>query len=140
MIRRARSDDLAALLDLVAEYCAADGHEFERATAEAGLAPLLADESRGVIWVTDDLTAYAVVTWGWSVEAGGAEAVLDEIYARHQGRGTGTQLIEQLVADCTERGIKRIFLETEQPNADARRLYARHGFTAEASIWMARWL
>ncbi|MGB0800787.1 MAG: GNAT family N-acetyltransferase, partial [Ilumatobacteraceae bacterium] len=38
---------------------------------------------------------------------------------------------------CLERGMRRIFLETEAPNDAARRLYARHGFTAEDSIWMA---
>jgi len=34
--------------------------------------------------------------------------------------------------------VRRIFLETEAPNDAARRLYERHGFVAEDSIWMAR--
>ena len=34
--------------------------------------------------------------------------------------------------------MRRIFLETEAPNDDARRLYERLGFEAEDSIWMAK--
>lgn len=130
-IRRATPADLPALLGLL--------HEFDPATDVAGVAPLLTDDRHGVIWVTDALDAYAVVTWGWSVESGGAEAILDEIYVRHQGRGAGSALIEHLHADCDRRGVRRIFLETERPNAAARRLYARHGYVAEDSVWMAKW-
>lgn len=132
MIRRARPDDLTALMELM--------HEFDPATPEAGVVALLGDDTHGVIWVTDAVDAYAVVTWGWSVESGGAEAILDEIYVRHQGRGTGSALIEHLHGDCAARGVRRIFLETEAPNEAARRLYGRHGYAAEDSIWMAHWL
>ncbi len=125
------ADDLPALLELM--------HEFDPATPESGVVPLLADDTHGVIWITDPLDAYAVVTWGWSVESGGAEAILDEIYVRAPNTGTGSALIEHLHGDCVARGIRRIFLETEAANADARRLYARHGYVAEDSVWMARW-
>ena len=132
MIRRAVPDDLPALMELI--------HEYDPATLESGVVPLLADDRHGVIWVTAALDAYAVVTWGWSIEAGGAEAILDEIYARGRNAGTGSALIEHLHADCARRGVRRIFLETEAPNAAARRLYGRHGYVAEDSVWMARWL
>ena len=38
---------------------------------------------------------------------------------------------------CIARGMRRIFLETEAINANARRLYERHGYEEEDSIWMA---
>lgn len=113
-------------------------HEFDPATPEAGLVPLLGDDTHGVIWVNEALDAYAVVTWGWSLESGGLEAILDEIYVRHPGHGTGSLLIEHLLDDCDTRGVRRVFLETEADNHAARRLYARFGFVAEDSIWMAR--
>lgn len=138
MIRRATPEDLPALLELGAEYAAADHHEFDPERAASGFAGLLGDDTHGVVWITDDRDAYAVVTWGWSVESGGKEAILDEIYVRRQGRGIGSQLIEHLHADCDRRGVRRIFLETEPHNAAARRLYERHGYVTEPSIWMAR--
>lgn len=143
--RRAVPDDLADVLELVAEYCEADGHVFDPEIATAGVVPLLADDRYGVIWLAlDDGKAagcaegYAVVTWGWSVEIGGLDVVLDELYVRRRGAGTGSRLLEVLERDCRERGVKRIFLETERPNDDARRLYARHGYIADTSIWMSK--
>ena len=130
-IRRAKPGDGVALLDLM--------REFDPGTSESGVLPLLADDTHGVIWVSDALDAYAVVTWGWSVESGGLEAVLDEIYVRDRNAGTGSALIAHLHGDCAERGVKRIFLETEAANAAVRRLYERHGYVAEDSVWMARW-
>lgn len=140
-IRRATPGDLAAVLELVAEYCAADGHGFDAGTATAGLEPLLADDRYGVVWLAhhgDRPDGYAVVTWGWSLEAGGFDVVLDEIYVRHRGRGTGSRLLEVLELDCRQRDVKRIFLETERPNDHARRLYERHGYEADTSIWMSK--
>lgn len=138
MIRRATPDDLPVLLELGAEYAAADHHEFDPTIATSGFAGLLVDDTYGVVWLTESGDAYAVVTWSWSVESGGLEAILDEIYVRQQGRGVGSQLLDHLHADCDRRGVRRIFLETEPHNGDARRLYERHGYVAEPSIWMAR--
>jgi GNAT superfamily N-acetyltransferase len=144
-IRRAVPGDLAHLMPLAEAYCDADGHDFDAATVRRGLVPLLADDLHGVVLVADDgrpggLAGYGVVTWSWSVEIGGPEAVLDEIYVREQGRGTGSTLIEALVETCRTHGMRRVFLETERPNHAARRLYARHGFTADDSVWMSRLL
>lgn len=81
---------------------------------------------------------YAVLAHSWSVEIGGAEVVLDELYVVHRGLGTGGRAIEALAAECGRRGVRRMFLETERDNARARALYARCGFTEDDSIWMSR--
>lgn len=140
-IRRATPSDLDDLLGLVLEYSAVDGHEFEPTVARAGVEPILSDDTYGVIWVADEpdgLVGYAAVTWGWSIEVGGLDVVLDEIYVRRQGDGIGSGLIAHLERDCVERGVRRIFLETELANESARRLYERLGYTADTSIWMAK--
>lgn len=127
-IRRATLDDLAEVMALV--------HEYDPATPEAAVVPLLADDTHGVIWLAPG--AYAVVTWGWSLEGGGPEALLDEVYVRHRNAGTGSALLEHLHADCARRGMRRIYLETEAGNSAGRRLYARHGYVVEDSVWLAK--
>lgn len=145
VVRRALPADLAVLVDLVAEYCEADDHVFDREVAVRGLAPLLADDTYGAIWLIDPSSAetggadgYIVVTWGWSIEIGGLDVVLDEFYVRSRGQGKGSDALRVVEADCRRRGVRRIFLETELANADARRLYERHGYTADTSIWMSK--
>ena len=129
------------LVELAAEYCAADGHAFDEATVRAGFEPLLHDDRHGIVRVAEldgVVEGYGVVTWGWSIEIGGLDVVLDEIYARTRGRGVGTALLRHLEAECRNRGVKRIFLETERPNEAARRLYQREGYEADTSIWMSK--
>lgn len=123
---------------LAAEYCQADGHVFDPERVEAGFEPLLAGDSVGATWMIDETDGYVVVTWGWSVEIGGLEVVLDEIYVRTSGAGKGSVALEVIEQDCRQRGVKRIFLETELPNQRARQLYARHGYTEDDSIWMSK--
>lgn len=138
-IRRAVSSDLDRLLVLCARYCEADSHDFDHDRAKDGFAPLLEDDQNGVVWLAeegDNAVGYAVVTWSWSIESGGRDVLLDEIYAEPQGGGVGTSLVDHVVQDCRERGLPRVFLETESGNVSARRFYGRLGFVSEESVWM----
>jgi len=137
-IRRADTGDVDRLVEHHREYSVHDGHEVDEAAARAAFGPLLDDDTYGVVLIVDEPAAYAVLTWGWSIEGGGLEGVLDEIYARERGRGLGSALIDAVLGEATDRGLSRVFLETEAPNGRARRLYARHGFVEESSIWMTR--
>jgi ribosomal protein S18 acetylase RimI-like enzyme len=142
VIRRAVLADLPVLVELNAEYCSADGHAFDQHLARDGLEPLLVDDTHGSVWMildhTGTIDGYAVLARSWSVEIGGAEMILDEIYVRTRGTGLGSRAIAELLRECASRRVKRVFLETEPPNDAARRLYERQGFTVEDSIWMSR--
>lgn len=136
-VRRAGTGDLEVLVDLHGQFCEIDGHPFDVRRARTAFAPLLADDTHGVVWIVDTAGAYAVVTWGWSIEAGGAEAVLDEIFVAERDHGVGSLLLEHVLADGKRRGLARVFLETEAPNERVRRFYERHGFRADDSIWLS---
>ncbi|GAA2338481.1 GNAT family N-acetyltransferase [Dactylosporangium salmoneum] len=139
-VYRAQPADLPAVLPLVEEFCAADRHEFDEARVTRALGPLLASDEHGQVWLigAPRPSGYAVLTWGWSLESGGREALLDEIYVRERGRGLGAALLDRVVAAAAEAGASAMFLETEAHNARVRAFYARHGFDAEESIWMSR--
>lgn len=146
VVRRAVPDDLEVLIELVAEYCQADCHRFDATVVRSGLEPLLADDTYGAIWLIDPnegvdchtADGYIVVTWGWSIEIGGLDVVLDEFYVRSRGQGKGGDALRVIETVCRERGVKRIFLETELTNDRARQLYERHGYQADTSIWMSK--
>lgn len=126
------------MIELSRRYCQADLHQYDEARARAGFLPLLVDDEFGAVWMIcdEDPVGYAVVTWGWSIESGGRDALLDEIYVDDQGAGNGALVLSHVIEDCRRRGLPRIFLETESHNEGARRLYRRYGFQTEDSIWM----
>lgn len=141
MIRRSTRDDLDALVELGAEYCDADGHVFDEVTVRDGFAGVVADDRYGLVLVADvdgTVVGYAVVSWGWSIEIGGIDVVLDEIYVRPKGSGIGGALLAAVEATCRDAGAKRVFLETEPHNERARRWYASVGFTPQPSVWMSK--
>jgi GNAT superfamily N-acetyltransferase len=139
MIRRARLNDLDLLAGLSAEFNEVDGHAHDDARVRAALTPLLRHDDLGIVYLFGEPpNGYAVVTWGYSIESGGRDALLDEIFVRTQGQGMGGAAFEEILDDLRQRGLTRMFLETERPNSKVRRFYNRHGFEEDDSIWMSR--
>ena len=126
-------------MPLMQEFYEIDGHTFYEVTVRSALGPLLRDDSLGQVWlIGDDDSGYAVVTWGYSLESGGRDALLDEFYVRRRNEGWGGAALEAILAAADAAGASRLFLETEAPNDAVRRFYRRHGFAPEPSVWMRR--
>ena len=140
-VRRAQESDLDALMRLGQRYCAADRAAWVPERARLGFLGLLHDDDNGVVLVceaADEVIGYAVLTWGWSIECGGRESLLDEMYVDEPGQGYGSELLEAVVAAAKEHGAARVFLETEAANADARDFWLKRGFEIEDSVWLQR--
>jgi ribosomal-protein-alanine N-acetyltransferase len=70
-------------------------------------------------------------TIGFAVSRMGAdeaEILSIAIDARHRGRGLSRDLLLTHLGHLAGRGVRTIFLEVEENNAPARRLYERTGF------------
>jgi ribosomal protein S18 acetylase RimI-like enzyme len=145
MLRRATVEDLPQLLVLVAEYCEADAHLFDVERVRAAMLPLLTDDTHGQVWVqvgegerTASLDGYVVTAWSWSLESGGRECLVDELYVRQRRHGHGRALVEHALDAARMSGCRVAFLETETDNDGARAFYATLGFEPEPSVWMSR--
>ena len=138
LLRRAEIQHLPLLLTLVDSFYALDQHSYEPARVESALRALLEHDDFGVVYLVNDDQGYVVITWGYSLESGGREGLVDEIYLRQRGQGVGTRVMQALFEDLRGRGVIKMFLETERHNARARTFYARQGFEADDSIWMSR--
>jgi GNAT superfamily N-acetyltransferase len=140
-IRRATTTDVEQLQGLIERFYRIDNHELDRARIEAGLVPLLRDDKHGQVWVAtadERLLGYAIVTWSWSLESGGRDCILDELYVDRRGDGIGAALLQRAMSEALDAGAAVMFLETEAPNEDARRFYGRYGFSLDDSMWMSR--
>ena len=137
-IRRAGPDDLDALVPLVAGFYVVDRHPFDEATVRTALGPLLADDRYGTVLVMDrpHPVGYAALCWSYSIESGGVDACLDEIFVRDRGHGLGARMLVAALDAARAHGARAVFLETETHNERVRSFYARHGFAVEDSVWM----
>jgi len=115
------------------EYYAQDGYPFDEGQSRLALGALIANEAFGCVWVIDDeegVAGYLAVTLGYSLEYGGRDAFIDELYLaeRARGRGAGGAAIEVAEAWCRARGIRALHLEVEPHRDQAFALYRRRGF------------
>ena len=143
-LRLARPEDLDRLLPMVAAFHEEEGIDLDDAAQRAGVAPLLDGIPQGCIYLVGPARApigYVILTFGWSVEFGGMDAFVDEIYVRRavRGRGIATEILSSLPRALAEGGVNAIHLEVSRDNEAAQKLYARAGFRVrEKYVLMSR--
>lgn len=98
-----------------------------------GLRPLLEGIPHGAAYLIGPSRApigYVIVTFGWSVEFGGMDGFVDEIYIRPRvrKRGVASEVLLSLPRALAQGGVKALHLEVGATNTTAQRLYARAGF------------
>ncbi len=110
----------------------------------AGVAPLLDGVPHGCAYLIGPPRApigYIVICFGWSVEFGGLDAIVDELYIRPgvRGRGIATEALIALPNALSGAGLRAIHLEVDKDNAAAIKLYRRAGFAPrEKYMFMSR--
>lgn len=85
---------------------------------------------KGYLFEEDNMPAgFALVSTGFSTEAGGLCVQLEDLYVRAEfrGKGIGKQFFTFLRQNCPA-GTRRLRLEVEPENENAIRLYQRLGF------------
>ncbi len=140
-IRQANSADQEAVLALLRIYCKEASTPLTDEHLLAGLTPLLSENQHGVVLVAEEeeIIGYSILTWGWGIESGGMEALVDEmlIHPSRRGEGIGERLLQATLERAKHVGVKVVFLETESDNPRSRKLYSKLGFEEETSIWMS---
>lgn len=136
--------DLPVLEQFVRAYYLEDGHTFHEDRQPAALAALVEDEPFGRGWLIRlgaRPVGYVVLTWAFSVEAGGREACVDELYLAPEvrNRGLGSRALALVEAEARNLAVRRIFLEIERHNRVID-LYRRAGYVDHDRFLMSKFL
>ena len=123
-----------ALAELMRAYYAFDGHDFDEPRVRCTLADFLNSPDHGRAWFIEAdgvVAGYMVICFGYSLEFGGRDAFVDEIYLHEpfRGKGLGREALAFMIAEARRLGIKALHLEVDEENTPAQRLYAALGFT-----------
>lgn len=129
----ATPQDLPRLLPLVTAFHAEFGIEMTEDHRHDALTPLLEGSPYGAVWLMGPTLApigYIILTFGWSVEFGGMDGFVDEIYVRPavRGRGIATEVLEQLPKTLAGSGLRALHLEVDRTDDKTISLYRRQGF------------
>ena len=125
--------DLDRLAGLVAQFHAETDIDQTDDGRKAALRPLLEGSPHGAAYLIGPQRApigYVVVTFGWSVEFGGLDGFIDEIFVRPgvRGRGIATEVLLALPKALSGGGLRALHLEVDREDEATRRLYAKAGF------------
>ncbi len=140
---RPLAPDLADLLiGLARSFHDEDGHPLT-AAGEAALRRLCAGEPMARGWLVRrdaEAVGYVVLTFGFSVEHGGRDGFVDDLYLipSARGSGLGARLIEWLAERARDSDVRVLHLEVERHNTRAQKLYSRHGFVDTGRRLMSR--
>lgn len=141
--RRAATDDLAAIVALLADDGLGRGREDPRVPLNRGyveaFAAIDADPNQLLVVATEGaapggaVIGYLQLTlipglsrlgqWRGQIES-------VRVAAAHRGRGIGRAMFAWTIARCRERGCGLVQLTTDKTRADARRFYEGLGFVA----------
>lgn len=124
---------LEHFIPLIRAYYAYDGHEFVEGQVRRTLADFLNHPEYGRAYLIadgDTWVGYFILTFGYSLEFGGRDTFIDEIYLSesHRGQGVGRQTIAFIVEQAREIGLKAVHLEVLAQNTRAQRFYLQVGF------------
>jgi GNAT superfamily N-acetyltransferase len=141
----ADAPDVKLLIELMREFYAFDHIPFDEAAARRALGQILQDRRFGVIHlirVDGEAAGYIVLTFGFSLEFGGRDAFVDELYLREsfRGRGLGKASLELATEVCREEGINALHLEVERVNTKAQGIYRQAGFRDHDRYLLTKWL
>lgn len=132
-LRSATAGDLPQLLELMRGCYRDDGLQFDGVRAGTTMARLLAEPQWGYVLLVESQGAaigYVAICLGFSLELGGNDAFIDELFVlpEHRGRGHGRRLLESAAAQAKLRGVHALHLEVDRNNTAARELYASLGY------------
>lgn len=126
--------DLGTLLPMLERFNASQGYAFDAASARVTLGSLLARPELGRVYrivQASETLGYAALTFGYSLEWGGRDAFVDEIFveAGHRARGVGRAALRELIEEARVLGVRALHLEVEAGNPAGQSLYRSEGFS-----------
>ena len=141
----AKTEDVERMMPLVREFYVYERLKLDEARYRELALQLIENDGLGrllVIELDGELIGYAVIGFGFSLEFGGRDALLDEFYLRgaFRGRGIGSALLQSVEELCRAKGILAIHLEADYVNARVHEFYKRVGYRDHERHLMTKWI
>ncbi len=113
----AKPEDLERVMRLVGDFHQEEGINQDDPVRRAAILPLLEGSPHGAVYLIGPARApigYVTVSFGWSIELGGMDGFIDEVYIRPgvRGRGIGSEVLLSLPKALAGAGLKALILRS----------------------------
>ena len=120
--REAGAGDAPLLLEMMREFYAVEELAFEEVRAGRALMDLVGNRALGRTWLIEiaaQPVGYVVLAFGFSLELGGLDAFVDELYVRpgFERRGLGRATLAFVEHEACVSGVRTLLLEVRKGNA-----------------------
>ncbi|MBA3441168.1 MAG: GNAT family N-acetyltransferase [Pyrinomonadaceae bacterium] len=141
----AEQADVNLLVELMEQFYEFEHLAFDEQIAREALGKLLGDASLGRVWLIqygEQPIGYVVLTFGFSLEFRGRNAIVDELYIRpgYREQGAGKRALAFVEHVCRALGIEALRLEVERANTNAQAVYRKFGFKDHDRYLMTKWI
>lgn len=126
-------EDADALLGMIGQFHDEVGIETSADDRAASVLPILEGTPLAVAYLFGPKNApvgYLIISFGWSLELGGMDGFLDEIWIRPnvRKRGLAQEALNGVISALSGAGLKAIHLEVNRNDGATQGLYSRLGF------------
>ncbi|KVV14454.1 GNAT family N-acetyltransferase [Flavobacterium sp. TMP13] len=127
------NSDLELIVSLMEEFYAIDNYPIDTETSTALFKEFITNEKLGKAWLIfteKEVVGYVILTFVFSFEYQGRIAFLDELYLseKARGKGLGKKTVQFIIEQISNLSLKHIYLEVEEHNNNAQKLYIASDF------------
>ena len=127
------SNDIPTIVNLMADFYAIDGYPIDTELSTSNFELFIKKPDLGRAWLIyqdEEIVGYVMIVFMFSFEYGGNIAFLDELYLteKARGKGLGKKAVKFIQEQAQKLELKLLYLEIEQHNATAQKLYIAAGF------------
>lgn len=125
--------DIDTIVTMMKAFYAIDNYPIDKEKSKTLFQEFISNEDLGKSWLIlsdEETVGYVILTFVFSFEYQGKIAFLDELYLNEKarGKGIGSQAVTFVLEQSKKLSLQLIYLEIENHNQNAQKLYIASGF------------
>lgn len=128
-----QENQIATIVSMMQDFYSIDNYPIDIDESKQLFETFIANPNLGKAWLIyqdEEIVGYVILTFIFSFEYKGILAFLDELYIKkeHQGKGFGKHAVHFIQQESSQLNVKMLYLEVEEHNENAQKLYLAHDF------------